>query len=184
MTFPDDLPRSEETILLDPDAFDTVRQNVEAGFDRWVGAVVRDGTGRVVLVRNRWSVGWVLPGGDPEPGESLREAVVREVREETGLDATVERPLEVVEQTFTADEAIADWTAASDEATADGSTASDETATAATAVSGSFVVFEARTDDPTLGEDLGRDDDEIADAAWFHSVPAECEHRSLVARHF
>ncbi len=31
---------------------------------------------------------WVLPGGRLEPGESIPECGVREVREETGLDAT------------------------------------------------------------------------------------------------
>ncbi|WP_137286888.1 NUDIX hydrolase [Halorussus salinisoli] len=151
-----DVARSEETIPLDAEKFETVCENVEAGNDRWVGAFVRDDDGRIVLVQNRWSDGWVLPGGDVERDESLREAVVREVREETGLDATVERPLEVVEQTFA-------W---------DGAT-----------VSGHFVVFEARCDDTSLGDDLGRDD-EIADATWFDSVPEECEHRSLVARYF
>jgi ADP-ribose pyrophosphatase YjhB (NUDIX family) len=52
-----------------------------------VGAVVLDGP-RLLLVRRghepdrgRWSV----PGGRVEPGESDAEAVVREVREETGL---------------------------------------------------------------------------------------------------
>ncbi|MEJ5914909.1 NUDIX hydrolase [Pseudokineococcus sp. 1T1Z-3] len=56
------------------------------------GAVVTDDTGRVLLVlrgrdpeRGRWSV----PAGKSEPGESLRETVVREVREETGLDVEV-----------------------------------------------------------------------------------------------
>ncbi|WP_135826170.1 NUDIX hydrolase [Halorussus ruber] len=166
------LPRSRQTIPLDAEAFETVRENVESGFDRWVGALVRDGDGRIVLVRNRWSDGWVLPGGDVEPGESLREAAVREVREETGLDASVERPLAVVEQTFTTD-----GTDDSD-ALAGGAAANDPS------VSGYFVVFEARANDPELGDDLGRDADEIADAAWFDAVPEECEQRALVARHF
>ncbi|WP_269457609.1 NUDIX hydrolase [Auraticoccus monumenti] len=36
---------------------------------------------------------WTLPGGGVEYGESLEEAVVREVKEETGYDVTVGRPL-------------------------------------------------------------------------------------------
>lgn len=161
------LLRTQQTIPLDAEAFETVRENVRAGFDRWVGALVRDEDDRLVLVRNRWSDGWVLPGGDVEPGETLAEAAVREVREETGLRATVERPLEVVEQTFVADAADA-----TDEAVANGAT-----------IAGHFVVFEARTDDSSLGDDLGRDADEIAAAAWFESVPDDCEQRALVARH-
>jgi 8-oxo-dGTP diphosphatase len=57
-----------------------------------VGAVVHDGDGRLLLVerghdphRGRWT----LPGGRVEPGESLEQAVVREIREETGLDVRV-----------------------------------------------------------------------------------------------
>src|SRR3954449_5999972 len=57
-----------------------------------VGAVVHDPAGRLLLVqrghdphRGRWS----LPGGRIEPGESPEQAVVREVREETGLEVRV-----------------------------------------------------------------------------------------------
>jgi mutator protein MutT len=61
-----------------------------------VGAVVVD-QGRVLLVRRGTEPmkgQWTLPGGLVELGEPLVAAVVREVREETGL--TVE-PLELIE---------------------------------------------------------------------------------------
>ncbi|WP_431035822.1 NUDIX domain-containing protein [Streptomyces sp. P6-2-1] len=48
-------------------------------------AFVSDGEGRVLLQRRADSGLWALPGGGMEAGESLPEAAVREVREETGL---------------------------------------------------------------------------------------------------
>lgn len=63
------------------------------------GAVIFDGDGRLLLVRRRHDPGsglWSLPGGRVEPGESVADAVRREVREETGLDVRVGRLLGVV----------------------------------------------------------------------------------------
>ncbi|MGY1604168.1 NUDIX hydrolase [Geodermatophilus sp. SYSU D00815] len=54
-----------------------------------VGAVVRDAAGRLLLVRRGQEPSrglWSLPGGRVEPGETAEQAVVREVREETGLE--------------------------------------------------------------------------------------------------
>jgi 8-oxo-dGTP diphosphatase len=56
------------------------------------GLVVRDG--KVLLIRRGkqpFLDHWSLPGGGVEPGETLREAVKREVREETGLEVEVGR---------------------------------------------------------------------------------------------
>jgi mutator protein MutT len=54
------------------------------------GAVVRDG--QLLLVRRASRHGrgnWQLPGGFIEPDETIEQAVVREVKEETGVDAEV-----------------------------------------------------------------------------------------------
>jgi 8-oxo-dGTP pyrophosphatase MutT (NUDIX family) len=76
------------------------RQAVSAG-----GLVVaeRDDGPWVVLIAHRSTGGalqWTLPKGGLEDGEALEEAAVREVREETGLDAEVVDTLGVVDYWF------------------------------------------------------------------------------------
>ena len=54
-----------------------------------VGAVIRDDAGRLLMIQRAHEPGqglWSIPGGRIEPGETPEQAVVREVREETGLD--------------------------------------------------------------------------------------------------
>ncbi len=56
------------------------------------GGVVADRKGRVALLRERRASGrrrWTLPKGRLEPGETLEEAALREVREEAGVRARV-----------------------------------------------------------------------------------------------
>jgi ADP-ribose pyrophosphatase YjhB (NUDIX family) len=53
-------------------------------------AVIRDGRGWVLLVRRSDTGMWSLPAGIMEMDEAIAETVVREMREETGLEV---RPL-------------------------------------------------------------------------------------------
>ncbi|MFH1057370.1 MAG: NUDIX domain-containing protein [Pseudomonadota bacterium] len=59
-----------------------------------VAGVVRDAQGRVVMLRraqrDQAHGRWILPGGHVDRGEELGAAVLREVAEETGLNACLE----------------------------------------------------------------------------------------------
>jgi 8-oxo-dGTP diphosphatase len=55
------------------------------------GAVVRDDDGRILLVRRVDNGTWELPAGMIEPGEQPAAAALREVLEETGVVAVVQR---------------------------------------------------------------------------------------------
>jgi ADP-ribose pyrophosphatase YjhB (NUDIX family) len=48
--------------------------------------VVLDAGGRVLLVKQTYTRGWLLPGGGVEAGETLLEAFTREVREEGNVE--------------------------------------------------------------------------------------------------
>ena len=51
-------------------------------------AVITDDAGRILLVRHTYGpLNWEIPGGASEPGESVVETALRELREETGLEA-------------------------------------------------------------------------------------------------
>lgn len=60
-----------------------------------VAAVVRNACGEILVLRKREDGQWSLPAGGIDPGESPREALVREVREETGLCVISMRLLDV-----------------------------------------------------------------------------------------
>jgi ADP-ribose pyrophosphatase YjhB (NUDIX family) len=68
-----------------------------------VGGVVID-EGRALLIRRGSEPlrgEWSIPGGTLELGETLAEGVVRELREETGVEVRVLGQIEVFERIFT-----------------------------------------------------------------------------------
>jgi len=74
-----------------------VRDAIAAG-----GVVLRDsGEGLEVVIAGRESDRtWVFPKGTPDPGETVEETAIREVREESGLDVEIIRPIGSIDYWF------------------------------------------------------------------------------------
>ena len=80
-----------------PEQKPPVQRAVSAG-----GVVYRRGPHGVEVVicgRSKDNV-WGLPKGTPNNGESLEQAAVREVSEETGLQVAIEREIDTIEYWF------------------------------------------------------------------------------------
>ncbi|ELZ94267.1 Mut/nudix family protein [Haloferax mucosum ATCC BAA-1512] len=134
---------------LDAESFERARTRIRDGLDWGVGALCeRDGA--VLLVRQDEQ--WLLPGGGVEPGETKREALVRELDEETGLDAAVGALRVVTAQTFRH---------------------------GGEAVAFQFAIYEA-TVEGDLTADPGLEDESITEVSWFETLPEDTLDRPLL----
>jgi 8-oxo-dGTP pyrophosphatase MutT (NUDIX family) len=150
-------PRVPQMLELPAVKLRSLRSWAVEGSGLTAAARVRDSDGRIALVRNRWSDGWILPGGGVEPGEDPAEAASREVREETGLAATVGDPLVVLDQSYVDERDGEEWFTAR------------------------YVVYAATADGqiPDASR-LGETDDEIEAARWFAEVPDDLHDGDLL----
>jgi 8-oxo-dGTP pyrophosphatase MutT (NUDIX family) len=72
------------------------------------GAVIdlRDGAPFVAMIATRGRMRWGLPKGAVSPGETSEQAALREVQEETGLDAEIIGSLDTIEYFFRAGDTL------------------------------------------------------------------------------
>jgi 8-oxo-dGTP pyrophosphatase MutT (NUDIX family) len=72
------------------------------------GAVIsiRNGVPHVALIATRGKTRWGLPKGAVSEGETSEAAALREVREETGIEARIVKPLDTIEYFFRAGDSL------------------------------------------------------------------------------
>ena len=86
-----------------PDSTKKTRNEHSSG-----GAVItlRDGAPHVALIATRGKTRWGLPKGAVSEGETSEQAALREVLEETGLQAEIVKPLDTIEYFFRAGDTL------------------------------------------------------------------------------
>ena len=150
----DDLIEERNEEEIEAQTFEALGEN-EAFAAGWVAAAVVRHEGDVLLAYNADDGAWMIPGGSVQPGETLPEAVAREIREETGVEVVPDRPHAVVENVVTH---------GGDSRTF------------------RLVVFSARAETTVIGTDLGEPGEPITDAGWFAELPEAVFGREFAER--
>ncbi|NHX38061.1 MULTISPECIES: NUDIX hydrolase [Haloarcula] len=108
-------------------------------------------SGELLLVRHEGVDMWVLPGGELDRGESFQEAALRELGEESGIEATIEGLGMLGRVEFYCDGNMA-W--------------------------GVLPVYEAQAETTDIAVD--DPDHEISEAQWFDKLPADTRDREEI----
>lgn len=152
-----DIPVEQQTLHLPEERLDSLRPWAIDGTGLTASARVRDAEGRIALVQNRWTDGWFVPGGAVETNETPAEAARRETHEETGLHATIEEPLIVLDQSYRSQSVGDEW------------------------FSARFIVYSASASGPIPPvSQLGDTDGEIEAARWFETLPDDLHDGNLL----
>lgn len=112
-------------------------------------SVVYRPSGELLLVRHAGVDKWVVPGGEPDPGETFREAAERELREEAGVEVRYDG-LGMVTRMEIRCGNHSTW--------------------------GVMPVFAAEAE--TTTPEVSDPDDEISEARWFDDLPEDTRDRT------
>jgi 8-oxo-dGTP diphosphatase len=143
---------------VDGDGFAAARNRIdgEDGLEWGVGALVQH-DGRVLLVREgdpeSGEARWLLPGGEVEAGERHAAALVRELREETGIDVTPGERLAVVRNVLRHEGRSRSFR---------------------------FAIHGATAETTALADDPGLDGEGIETARWVEGLPENTLDRDLL----
>lgn len=134
--------------------FRTVAERVsENGLPYGAHSVTYRESGDMLLVRHDDVDMWVLPGGETAAGESFREAAERELREESGVEATFDGIALLGRVEFRCDD-HSTW--------------------------GVLPIYEARAETTALT--VEDPDGEITDADWFGELPEDTRDRDQLGK--
>ena len=94
-------PRTEQLVSAGGVVYRRVDGNVEAVLcGRHVTPQTADNPGGQPSDTATGAIRWSLAKGTPDPGETLEETALREVREETGLEVEINAPIDSIEYWF------------------------------------------------------------------------------------
>ena len=82
------LPSIGGIIMKFRETLKTMHERITSPFYTGVAIINKD-RNKILLAKRREDGIWTNPGGHPEKGESPRQAAIREVKEETNIDITI-----------------------------------------------------------------------------------------------